>query len=328
MALRTAASATVLALVATGTACSSGSTEAPPRAPSATSKLSSLLCPSLSGESEARVAELFGVDASMAARLDRARRLAAELEETRAALERRTSEVCARLARDLGGPSDGAASATPPCSLAAARLDALRARLGAGARLTVAVRGAACGVSKEALGRCAGECLTGDASVTSAVVCEERAGGLCAREFDLPDAGPACRTRCAARALRLATCSAEVDVRVEGGAEAGDAGAGDEAAIASGLEALRRDLPELVALAVDLAPRARKLAGDVAVVVDDLAVAIDALASRAPDGRRAAVGASVAVCFAPTLGAAVRASQSLEAAVVELGPVSRAVAAP
>lgn len=305
--------------MAMGSGCSSGAAERPAEAPKTTTP-ASFLCPSLDAQNESSLATLFGIDAATAARLDRARRLAIELDATRAALDAQTREACTLIAKDLDatGPLP---AAVHPCSVAATRLDALRTKLGGGAKLVLSIGGATCGVPKNAVGRCAGECLTGDARITSHVTCASESGdGLCSGTFTLPDAGPGCAARCTTRALREATCSADIDLRIEG--DGGGTAAGD-------LDALRRDLPRIAGLAIDLAPRAGKLAEDVARVVDDLGASIDAL-SKGPANvgaeRRIAVGASVATCFAPALGAAVRASRGLTETAGELGRVERALA--
>ncbi|AKT43805.1 hypothetical protein [Chondromyces crocatus] len=314
-----------------------GSAPAKPAATAAgatTTKPASVTCPSFGGDAASGpfdFATAFGVDEAMGARLARMVRLVGELERTATALDTETRATCSALAVDLGAtPAElGTASASAsgssatangasasraphPCVTAATRLAALRKSLGT-AQLSVSVSDVSCGIPKDAVASCAGECLTGKEGITSAVDCGLASSGpSCQLDFALPDASPQCVTQCAVRALRDVRCSANVDVRLGTGDGATDA---RFAAVAEGL---RRDLPRLVTLGASVGPRALQLGKDVTALVEDLAATIDTLM----DGdkaieRRVVIGAVLASCVAPELGGALRASTSLQATLTQ-----------
>lgn len=271
----------------------------------------SLTCPVLRGVPGRDLAVLFGIDVTLAGKITRTMTLLAELERSAKALDTESREVCDAIARDLEEGGASAASGGHPCELAVQRLAALRRALGG---FSVSVSDVACGIPRDSIARCAGECLTGRADVVSAVECS--APDRCGFDFALPDASPQCATQCGARAIRDVRCTATVDFQVAGGVEL----------TLERVEALRRDLPRLVTLGASMGPRAIELGAQVKALVDDLAESIDALTANAPDrstgseskpllDRRVVVGAVLAGCVAPALADTLRASASLQGSV-------------
>lgn len=276
-----------------------------------------LTCPILQGAASQELAGLFGIDVALAGRLSRTMKLMAELERSAKALDSDSRAVCSALARDLD--LDGYAASSPagghPCELAAARLASLRQALGTGG-FAVSVSDVACGIPRDLLARCAGECLTGRNDVVSSVEC--KSADVCGLDFTMPDASPQCATQCGARALRELRCTASVDVRIA-------AAGGSRQLSAEQVDNLRRDLPRLVAFGASMGPRAADLVKQVKALIDDLGESIDQLTAsargtsgrdastaNAPLDRRVVVGAVLAGCVAPALADTLRASSSLE----------------
>lgn len=290
-----------------------------------------LTCPVLRGAAGRDLAEMFGIDVALAGRISRTMALLSELERSAKALDEESRSVCAALARDLdtGAPSR-LPSQAHPCELASERLASVRQALGAES-FAIRVADLSCGVSKDRIARCAGECITGREDVVSAVECagnasfdasaegSARATGTtaCGLDFRLPEAAPSCVTQCGARALRDVQCTASVDVRL------GDASASPVLSLER-IDALRRDVPRLVALGASMAPRAVDLVQQVRTIVDDLAENIDRLShedavgqrSQAADtpllDRRVVVGAVLASCVAPAFADTLRAGSALQ----------------
>lgn len=268
--------------------------------------IASLTCPNLSSMTSGfDFMQVFGIDAVLDARLDRAMALAAELEATVSALEADAKEACSIIARDLG------ATITPdehPCDTLVTRVDALRASLGSGA-FSMSVSSVSCGVSLAGLEECAGECLTGMAGVTSAVSCGASLGSFndeatCGLDFALPHAS-SCLTQCGARSLRQVRCSADIDVRIGHGETPQE--------YWQMVQDLRRDLPKLAGLAASVGPRAVHLAREATQLIDDIAATIDALADAgSATHTRAVAGAVLAGCVGPRLADVIRSSASLE----------------
>ena len=252
------------------------------------------------------MATLFGVDEALAGRLERTVKLASELEAATAALASGVDKACASLATDL--EPTPIPNGAPACEVALRRLGSFRERLAsAGARLVVVVKGVRCSAPKAVLEQCAGECVTGLRGVVSRVECGSGGAGdgplACSGELSLPNAPAACLARCKTRALQSLACSADVDVRLEGASE--------DPRMAAVVERLRLSVPPLVGFATDAAARIADIARAVPPLVDDLGTAIDAMTSAPKSDRRLAVGAALAVCFAPPLARAVKASARL-----------------
>ncbi len=287
--------------------------------PAAVKEPAALTCPVLQGAASQELAGLFGIDVALAGRISRTMRLMAELERAAKALDSESRAVCSALARDL---DLGAAASSPagghPCELAAERLASLRQAFGAGG-FAVSVSDVACGIPRDLLARCAGECLTGRTDVVSSVEC--KSADVCGLDFTMPDASPQCATQCGARALRELRCTASVDVRLS-------AAAGSRQLSAEQLDSLRRDLPRLVAFGASMGPRAADLVAQVKALIDELGESIDQLTAsargaskrdastaNAPLDRRVVVGAVLAGCVAPALADTLRASSSLEGSI-------------
>ncbi len=268
------------------------------------SRASSITCPSGGGES-LDIGSLFGVEPELAAHLQRTLKLARSLENAAAKLDQDVRATCGALAEDLRAP----ASSAHPCSVLVTRVEELRRSLGEGG-LTMSLSGLSCSLPKSSVESCAGQCLTGQAGVVSAVSCAGSTTDTdCGLAFSLPNAAPECVTECAAASLHEIRCSAEVDVRI--GRES--VASAEYQAMA---EALRRDVPRLVGLATSVAPRAAALASEVATLVDEAAASIDRLSdAKLTNERRWVAGAVLASCLAPELGATVRASASLTRAL-------------
>lgn len=291
-----------------------------------------LTCPVLRGSASRDLAEMFGIDVTLAGRISRTMTLLSELERSAKALDEESRNVCAALARDLdAGVPSKLPSQAHPCELASERLAAVRRSLGAGS-FAVSVTDLSCGVSKDRLARCAGECITGRVDVVSAVECVDnarldanvtegsaRANGAnaCDLDFRLPEAAPSCVTQCGARALRDVQCTASIDVRL------GDGGT-SPLLTPERIDALRRDVPRLVALGASMAPRAADLVQQVRTIIDDLAESVDRLSHEDAVGergqaadtlllnRRVVVGAVLAGCVAPAFADTLRAGSALE----------------
>jgi hypothetical protein len=298
--LRPLLHAIVLAAGAASTACAPAPTHEREAAGPATVRSASIACPALRS---ADVASLFGVDATTAAHVDQIVKLGGELAETAKSLDEQVRTVCATIAKDLD-PAPLAAGADS-CAAAKDRFVAFAKKLPAGAKLAISARGVSCAVPRRALEQCAGECLTGKNDVTSAVRCDAETCGL---DASFPNASAGCAARCSARALALSSCTADVDVRVEG-LEGGEGSPN----VAPTLDALRRDLPKLVALAGELAPKVARSSKQAASLVDELASAIDGITSSGDKSDRRVVSASaLALCVAPELAQTVRAGAKLE----------------
>jgi hypothetical protein len=268
--------------------------------------VASLTCPNLTTATGGfDFTSVFGIDAALDARLDRALLLAGELEKTVSALEADAKEACRIVANDLGAVPN---EAEHPCDTLVARVNAIRASLGSGG-FSISISSVSCGVSLAGMEACAGECLTGLTGVTSAVTCNAPPGELrvdasCALDFALPHAS-ACATQCGTRALREVQCSADVDVRIGNGETPRE--------YLTMVENLRRDVPKLTGLAASVGPRAVHLAGEVSKLIDDIAASIDALSDVGNAAhRRAIAGAVLAGCVAPRLADVIRTSASLE----------------
>lgn len=301
--------AAVLATVAVG--C--GGSSAPPKDPSAAPKSTptSLTCPALQTTASRELAGLFGIDQGLASRVARTVALTAELERSAKALDAESREICSLVARDLapvGAPPIASAGSRHPCEIAVERLAAARTSLGG---MTMSIANVSCGVPKDAIARCAGECITGRADVVSAVSCSGADG--CGLDFTLPDASPSCVTQCGARALREVRCSATIDVRTS-----------DPRWTPERIEALRTTLPRLAAFGASMGPRAVELGKQVEGIVDALAENIDELTASKSAGRvqrseiidrRIVVGSVLAGCVAPALADTLRASGSLSGSV-------------
>ena len=272
---------------------------------------SALTCPALATTASRDLVGLFGVDAALASRIARTVALTAELERSARALDVESREICALVARDLApasSPPLAADASRHPCELAVERLVAARSALGA---LSMSISNVSCGIPKNTLARCAGECLTGRTDVVSAVTCSSVES--CGLDFSLPDASPACTVQCGARALREVRCNATIDVR-----------SSDPRWTAERIDALRVDLPRLAAFGDSMGPRAVQLGEQVEGLVDGLAATIDELTASKPAGRtpstelldrRVVVGAVLAGCVAPALAQTLRASSSLGSSV-------------
>lgn len=262
----------------------------------------SLTCPSLSGTGSGDLAKLFGIDATLAAKLERTLRLAGELEETSEAFLAKTNAACRTIATDID-PAPVASDS--PCIAAANRLASLRTKLRAnGAKLAISIDNVRCTIPTKEIATCGGECLTGVPGVVTKLECSASTADECSGDIQLPNAGASCLTRCRARALRLVKCDAEVNVTAEG--------APVDPALTTALANLKRDIPALIALGTETVARAAKIAGEVGPIVDDVAGAIDAMTSSgSAKERRVAVGAVLATCLAPPLARTVRASQQL-----------------
>ncbi len=271
-----------------------------------------------SGTSNFDFMSVFGIDAALDARLDRAMALADELERTVNALEEDAKQACRIVATDLGGtPND----VEHPCDTLVARVNTLRASLGSGG-FAVSISSVSCGVSLAGVEACAGECLTGLTGVTSAVSCNAPPGSVqvdarvapqldaqidpkCALDFALPYAS-SCAAQCGARALREVRCSADVDVRIGNGEHT-------PAEYVAMVENLRRDLPKLAGLAASVGPRAAHLAAEVSKLIDEIASSIDALSDVGKSAeRRAVAGAVLATCIGPRLADVIRTGATLE----------------
>lgn len=269
----------------------------------------SLTCPS-PGDGDLRLADLFGLDATLSAKLERTLRLTRSLERAALDLDRDARETCSALASDLGAAPGGA---DHPCEQLARRVKELKQQLGAGG-FALSIRGLSCGVPKDALATCAGECLTGQTGVVSAVSCQAPPAATleapeCSLDFSLPNAAAQCATACSASTLGAVRCSAQVDVRL-GTAELASP---EHAAMVAGLQ---RDLPRLYGLATSVGPRSAALAKDVAALVDEVASSIDALSTSAQSlDRKAVTGAVLAACLGPQLAATVQAGSSLQGAL-------------
>lgn len=252
----------------------------------------------------ADTAALFGVDAKTAARIEQVVELAGELKATATRLDEQTRTLCMTLASDLD-PTP-VPTGVHPCTAAVQRFEAFSRKLPAGGKLEVNVRGVTCGVPRRALEQCAGECLTGKPGVTSAVSCGAAPDQPCRLEASFPNASPTCATRCSTRALVLSACSADLDVRISTTAEG----------LAPTVDALRRDLPKLVALGGELAPKAVRASKQAAQLVDDLAGTIDSVTSSGNKSERRVVAfAALASCIAPELAETVRAGTQLQTSV-------------
>ncbi|EYF07206.1 hypothetical protein [Chondromyces apiculatus] len=324
--LRVGALATLAALIAASLLGCGGASQTKPAgtAAAATAKPASLTCPSLEGDAAFDFAGAFGVDQAMSARLTRMVRLVSELERTATALDTETRATCSALATDLGATpqelsgapaASSSADAPHPCVIAANHLATLRQTLGT-AQLSVSVSDVSCTLPRDAVATCAGECLTGQTGVTSAVDCA-LTDASCRLDFSLPDASPQCATQCAVRALRDVRCSAQVDVRLGTTTDPGSGGSNaptSDPRFTAIAEGLRRDIPRLAGLGASIGPRSIQLGKDVAGLVDDLASTITALTdSKTSTARRIVIGAVLAECLGPQLANAIRSSTSLEA---------------
>lgn len=263
----------------------------------------SLTCPSLSSKGSADLAALFGIDAALAAKLERTLRLAAELEQTSEAFLAKTNATCTAIATDI----DTAPIATneSPCVVAATRLSALRTKLQAsGAKLSIGIDNAHCTIPGKEIAACGGECLTGVAVVVTKIECSSGGANECSGDIQLPNASNSCITQCRTRALRLVKCDADISIAAEGAAV--------DPALSATLAKLKKDIPALIGLGTDGVTRAAKIAGEVGPLVDDVAGAIDAMTSSgSAKERRVAVGAVLATCLAPPLARTVQASKKL-----------------
>lgn len=267
------------------------------------------MCPNLTTAANGfDFVSVFGIDAALDARLDRALALANELERTVSALEADAKEACRIVANDLGAiPNE----TEHPCDTLVARINGIRTSLGSGG-FSVSVSSVSCGVSLAGVEACAGECLTGLTGVTSAVTCNAPPGVLqvdasCALDFALPYAS-SCAAQCGARALRNVHCSADVDVRIGNGETPQE--------YLTMVENLRRDIPKLTGLAASIGPRAVHLSSEVSKLIDDIAASIDALSDVGNAAhRRAIAGAVLAGCIAPRLADVVRSGADLEASL-------------
>lgn len=299
---------TVVAVVSLG--CGGGGSQQ--GEPASAAKVATISCPSLTAETS-NIAAAFGVDPTLAARLERTLRLADALKASAADLARQASEICGALTLDLKGvvgPNEHA------CTALGRRTRELRQSLGGGFK--VSVSGVSCSLPDDAMEACAGECLTGQAGVISAVQCRSASAGTCALDFALPNASRECAARCGALALTRVACSAQVQIQL-GTTET------TPTELLGVAEALQRDLPKLYGLVGSIAPRSAALAAESTAVVDDLATSIDSLSSgKATLDRQAVVGVVLAGCVAPRLAEVVQSSGALRQA---LGAAAEAQAA-
>lgn len=284
-------------------ACASEPAPAPKQAPPKSEPLT-LDCPALGAGRG--LGTLFGIDEKLAARVERTMALASELEATSAALAKEATSACATVASDL----DPAPFTGSPCSVAATRLDALRTKLtSTGARMTAKLSGVRCSVATDDVGRCAGECITGRPDVVSRVTCAGAAPAMpaapgtseCSGRFELPNASPACLSRCRVRALRTMRCAADLTLDVDGG----DAVTPE---LRASIAKLQADASRVVALGTEVASRTDAVAKEIAALVDELGATIDAMTTGDRKERQVAVGSVLATCLAPPLARTVEAS--------------------
>ncbi|HEX2876788.1 MAG TPA: hypothetical protein VHP33_36300 [Polyangiaceae bacterium] len=272
-----------------------------------------LSCPSLDAR-RVDFAQLFGIDSQMSARLERTLRLASALQRSANELEQQASATCQSFVSDVGGRVE---AGEHPCIALSRRAEEIKQTLGSGG-FQVRVSGLSCAVPVDALASCAGECLTGQVGVVSAVSCVTEPGGSCGLDFALPNASRECAAECAVSSLPRALCTAQVDVKLG----TGETTPPELMAMA---DALRKGLPRLLGLAGSLAPRGAAIANTSVQLVDELAASIDELSSGgAKLDRRAVTGLVLGGCVAPKLAEVVRDSSRLQTA---LGAATRAQAA-
>lgn len=303
-----------LALASALAAIACGSQPAGQKA-AATPTSVTLSCPSLDAGS-VNFTQLFGVDSQMSARLGRTLRLASALQRSAQDLEQQTSDTCQSFVSDLGGRVE---PGEHPCVALSRRVESVKETLGkSNVAFSVRVSGLSCSLPVDALASCAGECLTGQVGVVSAVSCVAEQGGSCGLDFTLPNASRECAAECAASTLPRALCTAQVDVKLG----TGEVTPPELMAMA---DALRKGLPRLLGLAASLAPRGAAIANNSVELVDELAASIDELSSGgAKLDRRAVTGLVLGGCVAPKLAEVVRDSSRLQAA---LSAATRAQAA-
>jgi len=285
--------------------------------PALASKPATLSCPALDA-GNVDFAALFGVDSQVSARLARTVRFAAALERSVTELQQQASSACQVVALDLGGtPRAG----EHPCQALSRRTQELKQTLGSGG-FRASVSGLSCSIPTDAVASCAGECLTGQVGVVSAVNCVKTAQGECGLDILLPNASRECAAECAVSSLSRAVCTAQVDVKIG----TGEVTPPEYVAMA---EALRRDLPKLFGIASSLAPRGAAIAAEAVQLVDDLAASIDDLSSgRASLDRRAVTGIVLGGCVAPRLAQVVRESEKLKTALAVAAQAQASFSAP
>jgi hypothetical protein len=272
-----------------------------------------LSCPSLDA-GNVNFTQLFGVDSRLAARLERTVRLASALQRSANELEQQASATCQSFVSDVGGRVE---PGEHPCVALSRRAAELKQTLGSGG-FSAKVSGLSCSLPVDALASCAGECLTGQVGVVSAVSCVAEPSGSCGLDFALPNASRECAAECAVSTLPRALCTAQVDVKLG----TGEVTPPELMAMA---DALRKGLPRLLGLAASLAPRGAAIANNSVQLVDELAASIDELSSGgAKLDRRAVTGLVLGGCIAPKLAEVVRDSSRLQAA---LSAATRAQAA-
>jgi hypothetical protein len=283
--------------------------------PATTATSVAISCPSLDAGS-VNFTQLFGVDSQMSARLQRTMRLASALQRSAQDLEQQASDTCQAFVSDIGGRVE---PGEHPCVALSRRVESVKETLGNGnGTFSVRVSGLSCALPVDALAGCAGECLTGQVGVVSAVSCVNEPGGACGLDFTLPNASRECATECAVSTLPRALCAAQVDIKL----------GTDEVTppeLMAMADAPRTGLPRLYGLAASLAPRGAAIARDSVQLVDELAASIDELSSGgAKLDRRAVTGLVLGGCVAPKLAQVVRDSSRLQAA---LSAATRAQAA-
>ncbi len=296
--------------------------ETPQNAATQASETPAFECPALDGRADFDLSTAFGIERPLAVRIERMMRLTSELEASATRLNEETKLLCGNLAVALTGQALGANE--DACEVALARANAAWPSLRA-AGLSVSAGEISCTIPRDALARCAGECITGKPDVFSRVTCEvapsaaanaldaslaagtspvEAAAEACGFDFAMPDASLECTTQCGVRALRDVTCAVDVQVRFDGP----DAERYQNLALV-----LRRDLPRLSALGRSFVPQAARASANVNRFVDDLGAVLDGLRSNERVERGAVIGAVLAGCVGPRLGSAVRAGAELQA---------------
>jgi hypothetical protein len=301
-----------LALTCTLAAIACGSQPAGQKAAAAPTSVT-LSCPSLDAD-RINFTQLFGVDSQLSARLERTLRLASALQRSAKDLEQQASSTCLSFVSDVGGRAE---PGEHPCVALSRRAEEIKQTLGSGG-FQLRVSGLSCALPVDALASCAGECLTGQVGVVSAVSCVAGPEGSCGLDFALPNASRECAAECAVSTLPRALCTAQIDVKLG----TGDVTPPELMAMA---DALRKGLPRLLGLAASLAPRGVAIANNSVQLVDELAASIDELSSGgAKLDRRAVTGLVLGGCVAPKLAEVVRDSSRLQAA---LSAATRAQAA-
>ena len=303
--MRRSVSTSALALVSSLAALGCGAQPAAQKGAAAPAPVT-LSCPSLDTD-RVNFTQLFGVDSQMAARLERTLRLASALQRSAKDLEQQASDTCQSFVFDIGGQVE---PGEHPCVALSRRVKDVKQTLAnGGVAFSAKVSGLSCSLPVEALASCAGECLTGQVGVVSAVSCVTEPGGSCGLDFSLPNASRECAAECAVSSLPRALCTAQVDIKLG----TGDVTPPELLAMA---DALRKGLPRLVGLASSLAPRGAAIANNSVQLVDELAASIDELSSGgAKLDRRAVAGLVLGGCVAPKLAEIVRDSSRLQIAL-------------